>query len=65
MYRIRWVFGFIEHKGKHIKIPQLGNVVIEDDVEIGSNTTIDRGRFSSTVIGGIKNRQSCDDRPQC
>ena len=45
-------FGFIEHRGKHIKIPQLGNVVIEDDVEIGSNTTIDRGRFSSTVIGG-------------
>ena len=44
-------FGFIEHRGKQIKIPQLGNVVIEDDVEIGSNTTIDRGRFSSTVIG--------------
>ena len=44
-------FGFIEHKGKHKKIPQLGNVVIEDDVEIGSNTTIDRGRFTSTVIG--------------
>ena len=44
-------FGFIKHKSKHIKIPQLGNVVIEDDVEIGSNTTIDRGRFSSTVIG--------------
>lgn len=44
-------FGFIEHKSKHIKIPQLGNVIIEDNVEIGSNTTIDRGRFSSTVIG--------------
>ncbi len=44
-------FGYIKHKEKQIKIPQLGNVVIEDDVEIGSNTTIDRGRFSSTVIG--------------
>ncbi|MBR1836444.1 MAG: UDP-3-O-(3-hydroxymyristoyl)glucosamine N-acyltransferase [Kiritimatiellae bacterium] len=33
------------------KIPQLGNVVIGDDVEIGANTTIDRARFGSTVIG--------------
>ena len=44
-------FGFVAHEGKHTKIPQLGNVVIEENVEIGSNATIDRGRFSSTIIG--------------
>lgn len=37
--------------GKHRKIPQLGNVVIQDDVEIGANTTIDRATTGSTVIG--------------
>lgn len=34
-----------------IKMPHIGNVVIEDDVEIGANTCIDRGKFGSTVIG--------------
>jgi len=34
-----------------VKVPQIGNVVIEDDVEIGANTTLDRARFSRTVIG--------------
>ncbi|WP_345986507.1 UDP-3-O-(3-hydroxymyristoyl)glucosamine N-acyltransferase [Sulfurimonas sp. HSL-1656] len=44
-------FGFATTKlGEHIKIYQNGNVVIEDDVEIGSNTTIDRAVFKSTVI---------------
>ncbi len=37
--------------GVHRKIPQLGNVVIEEDVEIGANTTIDRAAIDSTVIG--------------
>lgn len=37
--------------GTHVKIPQLGMVIIEDDVEIGSCVTIDRARFSKTVIG--------------
>jgi UDP-3-O-[3-hydroxymyristoyl] glucosamine N-acyltransferase len=37
--------------GRHEKIPQIGRVVIHDDVEIGANTTIDRARFSETVIG--------------
>ncbi|MBS3904546.1 MAG: UDP-3-O-(3-hydroxymyristoyl)glucosamine N-acyltransferase [Simkania sp.] len=37
--------------GKHIKLEQLGIVVIEDDVEIGANTTIDRARFKETRIG--------------
>jgi UDP-3-O-[3-hydroxymyristoyl] glucosamine N-acyltransferase len=44
-------YGFLERDGKHLKIPQLGQVVLEDDVEIGANTTIDRGRFTATHIG--------------
>jgi UDP-3-O-[3-hydroxymyristoyl] glucosamine N-acyltransferase len=44
-------FGYLtDEKGKHHKIPQLGGVVLEDDVEIGANTTIDRARFKSTII---------------
>ena len=44
-------YGYITDKdGKHQKIEQLGNVVLEDDVEIGANTAIDRARFKSTVI---------------
>lgn len=44
-------FGFATTKqGEHIKIYQNGNVVIEDDVEIGANTTLDRAVFASTVI---------------
>ncbi|MDD5347473.1 MAG: UDP-3-O-(3-hydroxymyristoyl)glucosamine N-acyltransferase [Candidatus Omnitrophica bacterium] len=44
-------FGFVTINGRHEKIPQVGCVVIEDDVEIGANTTIDRARFDKTVIG--------------
>lgn len=44
-------FGFATIKGLHHKIPQLGTVVIEDDVEIGSNVSIDRARFDKTFIG--------------
>lgn len=45
-------FGYSTDKmGKHTKLNQLGNVVIEDDVEIGANTTIDRARFKTTRIG--------------
>ncbi len=44
-------YGFFKHKGKYVKIPQLGNVVISDNVEIGANSAIDRGRFSKTFIG--------------
>ncbi|WP_200762299.1 UDP-3-O-(3-hydroxymyristoyl)glucosamine N-acyltransferase [Nitrosophilus alvini] len=49
-------FGFAHKKdGTHVKIYQNGNVVIEDDVEIGANTTIDRAVFGSTVIKkGVK-----------
>lgn len=45
-------FGYSTDKyGKHTKLNHIGNVVIGDDVEIGSNTTVDRARFTSTVIG--------------
>lgn len=44
-------FGFLFHDGKQIKIPQVGNVIIENNVEIGANSTIDRATLSSTVIG--------------
>lgn len=44
-------FGFQPSADGYSKIPQLGNVVIEDDVEIGSNCTIDRGTIGSTTIG--------------
>lgn len=45
-------FGYVQDKdGKHIKLKQVGGVVIEDDVEIGANATIDRSRFKVTKIG--------------
>jgi UDP-3-O-[3-hydroxymyristoyl] glucosamine N-acyltransferase len=45
-------FGYsTDNTGKHTKLEQIGNVVIENDVEIGANTTIDRARFKSTQIG--------------
>jgi UDP-3-O-[3-hydroxymyristoyl] glucosamine N-acyltransferase len=48
-------FGFAREKGVYIKIPQTGRVVIGDDVEIGANTTIDRGALADTVIeDGVK-----------
>ncbi|MBI4436321.1 MAG: UDP-3-O-(3-hydroxymyristoyl)glucosamine N-acyltransferase [Candidatus Omnitrophica bacterium] len=43
-------FGFSTVKGVHVKIPQIGTVKIEDDVEIGANVTIDRARFGVTHI---------------
>lgn len=44
-------FGYVFDSGFHRKIPQIGNVVIGDDVEIGSNTSVDRGALGSTIIG--------------
>jgi len=44
-------FGYVKERGKIYKFPQTGRVVIEDDVEIGANTTIDRGSLSDTIIG--------------
>ncbi|MEA5126793.1 MAG: UDP-3-O-(3-hydroxymyristoyl)glucosamine N-acyltransferase [Proteiniphilum sp.] len=48
-------FGFSKEEDIYHKIPQLGNVIIEDDVEIGANTTIDRAVMGSTIIRkGVK-----------
>ncbi|MBX9931425.1 MAG: UDP-3-O-(3-hydroxymyristoyl)glucosamine N-acyltransferase [Methylobacterium sp.] len=44
-------FGFAMGAGGHPKVPQIGRVIIQDDVEIGANTTIDRGASRDTVIG--------------
>jgi UDP-3-O-[3-hydroxymyristoyl] glucosamine N-acyltransferase len=44
-------FGFAIDPRGYIKVPQLGRVIVEDDVEIGANTTIDRGTGPDTVIG--------------
>jgi UDP-3-O-[3-hydroxymyristoyl] glucosamine N-acyltransferase len=48
-------FGFVPLPTGHVKIPQLGTVVIDDDVEIGANCTIDRGALGATRVGrGVK-----------
>ena len=48
-------FGYAKEGKKNVKIPQVGKVIIEDDVEIGSNTSIDRGALGNTVIQrGVK-----------
>jgi UDP-3-O-[3-hydroxymyristoyl] glucosamine N-acyltransferase len=44
-------FGYVLDNGVHRKVPQIGNVVIRDDVEIGSNVSIDRGALGPTMIG--------------
>lgn len=44
-------FGFAMGPGGHLKVPQVGRVIIQNDVEIGSNTTIDRGANRDTMIG--------------
>src|SRR4030042_2763379 len=48
-------FGYVKEGKKNVKIPQIGGVEIEDDVEIGSNTTVDRATFGKTIIRrGVK-----------
>jgi UDP-3-O-[3-hydroxymyristoyl] glucosamine N-acyltransferase len=44
-------FGYVLDKGKHHKIPQVGGVIIEDDVEIGANVCVDRATVGNTIIG--------------
>jgi len=44
-------FGYVPGKGGHLKVPQVGRVIVQDDVEIGAGTTIDRGASRDTVIG--------------
>jgi len=53
-------FGNAPYQGKWVKIPQIGKVIIGDDVEIGSGTTIDRGALSDTIIGnGVRIDNQC------
>jgi UDP-3-O-[3-hydroxymyristoyl] glucosamine N-acyltransferase len=48
-------FGFVPGETGHVKIPQIGTVIIEDDVEIGANCTVDRGALGATRVGrGVK-----------
>jgi UDP-3-O-[3-hydroxymyristoyl] glucosamine N-acyltransferase len=44
-------FGFVMGANGHLKVPQIGRVIIQDDVEVGAGTTIDRGAIRDTVIG--------------
>jgi UDP-3-O-[3-hydroxymyristoyl] glucosamine N-acyltransferase len=43
-------FSYLQREGRHVRVPQIGTVVVEDDVEIGANTTIDRARSGATII---------------
>jgi UDP-3-O-[3-hydroxymyristoyl] glucosamine N-acyltransferase len=44
-------FGFAMGREGHLKVPQVGRVIIQDDVEIGANSTVDRGALKDTIIG--------------
>lgn len=44
-------FGYVLHEGRQLKVPQIGDVVIGDDVEIGANSAVDRAALGSTVVG--------------
>nr|WP_244500346.1 UDP-3-O-(3-hydroxymyristoyl)glucosamine N-acyltransferase [Methyloceanibacter methanicus] len=44
-------FGFAMGREGHMKVPQIGRVVVQDDVEIGANSTVDRGALRDTIIG--------------
>ena len=53
-------FGFANEKGQWVKIPQMGRVIIGDNVELGANTCIDRGALNDTIIGdGVKLDNFC------
>jgi UDP-3-O-[3-hydroxymyristoyl] glucosamine N-acyltransferase len=59
-------FGYVLQAERHIKVPQIGRVVIHDDVEIGSGTRIDRGGIRDTVIGeGTKIDNLCQIGHNC
>jgi UDP-3-O-[3-hydroxymyristoyl] glucosamine N-acyltransferase len=44
-------FGYVLHEGRQLKVPQIGDVIIGDDVEIGANSAVDRAALGSTVVG--------------
>jgi hypothetical protein len=55
-------FGFVTHQGRHDKILQIGTVVIEDDVEIGSNVSVDRS--ARPLSNEARRLITGPDRPQ-
>ncbi|ADD69056.1 UDP-3-O-(3-hydroxymyristoyl) glucosamine N- acyltransferase [Denitrovibrio acetiphilus DSM 12809] len=44
-------FGYYQKHGRNVKIPHIGSVILENDVEIGSGSCVDRGKFDNTVVG--------------
>ncbi|MCW8877704.1 MAG: UDP-3-O-(3-hydroxymyristoyl)glucosamine N-acyltransferase [Kangiellaceae bacterium] len=53
-------FGFANEKGEWVKIPQMGRVIIGDNVELGANTCVDRGALNDTILGdGVKLDNFC------
>jgi len=44
-------FGYVQDNGEHVKVPQIGSVIIRDDVELGANVAVDRGALGPTVVG--------------
>jgi len=59
-------YGFVQHEGRHLKIPQVGGVEIGDDVEIGALATIDRATLDKTVVGrGTKIGDLCHIAHNC
>lgn len=44
-------FGYVFDQGRHLKVPQIGNVIVQDDVEIGANSAVDRAALGSTIVG--------------
>jgi UDP-3-O-[3-hydroxymyristoyl] glucosamine N-acyltransferase len=59
-------FGYVSSENGHVKIPQIGSVIIADDVEIGSGTQVDRGGMRDTVIGrGTKIDNLCQIGHNC
>lgn len=65
-------YGYATHQGKHFKIPQIGIVVIEDDVELGASVAIDRATMGRTVVGRgtkidnlVQVGHNCEIGPDC
>ncbi|MBI3724432.1 UDP-3-O-(3-hydroxymyristoyl)glucosamine N-acyltransferase, partial [bacterium] len=59
-------FGFLQREGRHLRIPQVGGVVLGDDVEVGSWSSVDRGAVDPTVVGeGVKIDSHCHVAHNC
>src|SRR5262249_25546665 len=65
-------FGLIFREGRHQRVPQIGNVILEDDVEIGANSCVDRAKFGATVVGRgtkidnlVQVAHNCTTGPHC